>query len=315
MTIGVMMPFYGDVDQFKSAVKSLLLQSDPDWRLTIVDDRYPDSGPREFVRGLNDARIKYIVNEKNLGISANFQMCINLATFEYTTIMGCDDILLPHYIERVSALLTENPAVSYLQPGVAVIDDRGRRVRPLADKVKARLRARHPARAILSGEALAKSLLRGNWTYFPALCWRTDVLREFGFRQDYRIVLDLSLQLEIILSGGSLLVDDDIAFEYRRHERSASSWAATDGSRFTEEAALFAEAGQKMSAIGWASASRRARWHLSSRLNAVTKIPAALLAGNATSAGALISHAFHIGPAGMQTPGTVGRDSRSTSDR
>lgn len=293
MTVDVMMPFYGDVDQFKLAVQSVVDQSAPDWKLTIVDDRYPDSEPEKFVRELKDERIHYIVNETNLGISANFQKCINLATLDYTTIMGCDDILLPHYIERLETLITQNPTVSYFQPGVAVIDDQGHRIRPLADKVKARLRARHPTRAILTGEELAISLLRGNWTYFPALCWKTNILREFGFRQDYRIVLDLALQLEIVLAGGSLLVDDDIAFEYRRHKESASSWAATDGSRFVEETALFAEAGQKMAAIGWAGASKRARWHLSSRLNAVTKIPTAIVARDWTSSQALLYHVFH----------------------
>ena len=38
-----MMPFYGDVEQFKRAVTSVLEQSDPDFRLVVVDDGYPVS--------------------------------------------------------------------------------------------------------------------------------------------------------------------------------------------------------------------------------------------------------------------------------
>lgn len=292
MTVSVMMPFYGDVDQFICAVKSVLGQSDPDWKLVIIDDLYPDKRPREFVRGLADPRIEYVLNENNLGISGNFQKCISLATSEFTTIMGCDDILLSNYVERINHLITRYPSVDYIQPGVAVIDEKGQRTMPLADRVKALLRARHPSRALLAGEDLADSLLRGNWTYFPSLCWRTEVLRQLGFRQDYRIVLDLALQLEIVLAGGSLLIDNEVAFEYRRHARSASSWATTDGSRFAEEAALFAEASQRMSEKGWTSAQRRARRHLSSRMNALTKIPAAVLARDSHGARMLVHHAF-----------------------
>lgn len=118
------------------------------------------------------------------------------------------------------------------------------------------------------------------------------MLRKFGFRQEYRIVLDLALQLEIILAGGSLLIDDVVTFEYRRHAQSASSWAATDGSRFAEEAALFAEASHRMSEIGWTEAQRRARRHTSSRLNALTKIPAAVLARDGRGTRMLVRHVF-----------------------
>lgn len=287
-----MIPFYGDVDQFITAVKSVLWQTDPDWKLVIVDDRYPDERPRDFVRGLGDPRIEYVLNNSNLGISGNFQKCISLAKSEFTTIMGCDDILLPNYVERLNHLITLHPTVDYIQPGVAVIDDQGQRTMPLADKIKALIRARHPSYAVLTGEELAESLLRGNWTYFPSLCWKTSVLRKFGFRQEYRIVLDLALQLEIIIAGGSLLVDNEVVFEYRRHAHSASSWAANDGSRFAEEAALFAEASQRMAEKGWMFAQRVARRHMTSRLNALTKIPAAILARDSLGTKMLVHHAF-----------------------
>ena len=41
------MPFYGSFDHFREAVLSVLGQSDPLWRLTIVDDVYPELAPGE----------------------------------------------------------------------------------------------------------------------------------------------------------------------------------------------------------------------------------------------------------------------------
>lgn len=286
------MPFFGDVNQFESAVISVLGQSDPNWKLVIIDDCFPDRRPQEFVRSLADPRITYVINDKNLGISENFQKCVSLANTEFTTIMGCDDILLPNYVERVKLLFDRHPTVDYIQPGVAVIDDKDLRAQSLTDRFKSKLRNRHPPRAVLTGEDLAKSLLRGNWTYFPSICWKTDVLQHFGFQMKYRIVLDLALQLEIIFAGGSLLIDDVVTFEYRRHALSASTWAAKDGTRFAEESALFAEARQQMSALDWKAGQRQARWHFSSRVNALTKISSAVLARDTSGVFMLLKHVF-----------------------
>jgi hypothetical protein len=41
--IDIMMPFYGRVDHFKEAVRSVIEQDDPEWRLTVLDDKYPDA--------------------------------------------------------------------------------------------------------------------------------------------------------------------------------------------------------------------------------------------------------------------------------
>ena len=72
----------------------------------------------------------------------------------------------------------------------------------------------------LSGESLARSLLRGNWTYFPALCWRTSVVQGIGFRSGLNVVQDLALLLDVSLQGGALLLDPEVTFAYRRHAAS-----------------------------------------------------------------------------------------------
>lgn len=292
MKIDIMMPFYGDVEQFKLAVESVRAQVDPGWRLTIIDDRYPSEEPERFVRGLADERIVYVRNEVNLGISGNFQRSIDLAEADYTVIMGCDDIMLPGYVGRVRALVSQFPQAAYLQPGVATIDDAGRRTLPLGDRVKAHYRPSGAKPIELGGETLATSLLRGNWTYFPSLCWRTEVLRAHGFRKDYSIVLDLALQLAIVESGGSLVLDDEVVFEYRRHAASASSWAGSGSVRFSEESALFVETAARARALGWHRAARTARAHVSSRLNALVQLPSALAAREWSGASGIVKHVF-----------------------
>ena len=180
-------------------------------------------------------------NEQNLRPSRNYIKCVGLMTGEFGMLMGCDDIMLPGYVAQVKALIARFPDVSIIQPGVEVIDADGAVHLPLADRIKALYRfGGHGARQF-RGERLATSLLRGNWTYFPSLVWRVSELRRHGFRTDLDVVQDLAMLLEITKSGGSLVLDDETVFQYRRHATSVSAVTGPDGSKFRQERLLFDE--------------------------------------------------------------------------
>ncbi len=285
----VMMPFWGSFDHFRAAVNSVLSQEDPRWRLTIVDDDYPDPAPGDWVQSLDDSRVTYIRNKKNLRPSRNYNKCIALTNSEFLVFMGCDDIMLPGYVGTVRTLLAKYPNIDVLQPGVSVIDESGKNVLPLADRVKTWYRFGGACPRVLSGERLATSLLRGNWTYFPSLVWRTSWLVG-GFRTDLDVVQDLAMLFEITRGGGSLLLDDQIVFHYRRHKNSVSAVTGPDGSKFRQERTFFYEAEKVCQGLGWKRAARVARHHVTSRLNALTEIPAAIVKKNMQGSRTLIRH-------------------------
>ncbi|WP_198415634.1 glycosyltransferase family 2 protein [Cryobacterium sandaracinum] len=291
-SIDLMMPFYGDPALFRLAVKSILGQTDPLWRLVVIDDQYPDDEPGRWLEGLADPRISYLRNETNLGVSGNFRKCAALATADFTTIVGCDDLLLPNYVTRLRQLLATFPHADFVQPGVRVMDADGADSFPLADQVKRLCRPHADGPVELSGEVLAASLMRGTWTYFPSIAWRTSLLKRHGFREDLDVALDLALEIDIIVSGGRLVLDDTPSFRYRRHSGSVSSWTAHDGSRFVEERRYFLECAEQMTALGWNHAARVAVRHVSSRLNALTRVPASVKAGDVHGLRILVNHAF-----------------------
>jgi hypothetical protein len=173
---------------------------------------------------------------------------------------------------------------------VIVIDEDGREARPLADRVKELVRPRIIGPESLGGDRLAATLMHGNWTYFPAICWRSDVLRRFRFTDRYEIVMDLALQLDILLAGGRLGVSPTPAFEYRRHSASASSYTASDGTRFLEERDFYRGAATRLRELGWHHAARAARSRITSRLNALSKVPSAIVRGRWSAAGLLLGH-------------------------
>lgn len=292
MTLDILMPFYGRIDQFRAAVQSVRTQTDTDWRLVIVDDVYPDISAGEWARRLDDPRITYVRNERNLGVSGNFNRCVSLIENDFAVIMGCDDVMRPRYVERIAELRSLYPNADLLQPGVSVIDQDGAPSHPLPDRVKTLLRPRGPYPRLLAGDDLAASLLRGNWCYFPSLVWRGDRLREFGFREDRRVVQDLTLIMQIVLDRGSLVLDDEVVFDYRRHAESVSSRGGVDGSKFAEERDVFYEAADACAALGWRRAARVARRHVPSRLNALSELPAALGSGDPDGRRALLRHVF-----------------------
>jgi glycosyltransferase involved in cell wall biosynthesis len=291
VTLDIMMPFYGRFDHFRAAVNSVLAQTDPDWRLVIIDDVYPDLAPGEWAQAIDDPRVTYIRNTENLRPSRNYNKAIGLTTSRFVTIMGCDDVMLPGYVGRVNELTVQHPDAGIVQPGVGVIDENGAPSHPLADWVKGFYRFSGTGTRTYAGEELATSLLRGNWTYFPSLVWRTELLAD-GFRTDLDVVQDLAKLFEITAGGGTLVLDDVQVFSYRRHSKSVSAVTGPDGTKFLQEAKLFAEAAAASRSLGWTRAARAARSHLSSRLNALTELPGAIFKGNTEGCKNLLGHVF-----------------------
>jgi len=289
MTLDILMPFYGRFDHFRIAVESVRAQNSADWRLTIVDDVYPDLAPGRWAAALDDLRISYVRNTENLRPSRNYNKSVSLASSDFVVLMGCDDVMLPGYVSRVTELIAQFPDASVVQPGVRVIDENGHASNPLADRVKRWYRLPGSGPRSASGETLAISLLRGNWTYFPSLAWRRELLQA-GFRTDLDVVQDLAMLFDIASAGGTLVLDDEVVFEYRRHGTSVSAVTGFDGSKFIQENTLFAEAASISTGLGWKRAARVARRHLASRLNAASELPGAIRSRNTVGRSTLTRH-------------------------
>jgi glycosyltransferase involved in cell wall biosynthesis len=283
VTVDVLLPYYGDVAMMKQAVESVLGQTSPDWALTVIDDGYPDESVPGYFGALaaQDSRITYLRNDQNLGANGNYRKALTFVRHELAVVMGADDVMLKNYIETVVAAHEQFPSAQIIQPGVEVIDEHNQPVMGLVDRMKRVYAPRvHSSkgtsgRRLLSGEPLAISLMRGNWLYFPSVCWKSDALVAMNFREGLNVVQDLALALDLVKAGGCLVVDSTVCFQYRRHRQSDSSWRALEGTRFIEEREFFTGMAREFDAIGWRRAARTARLHLSSRLNAATLLPKA----------------------------------------
>lgn len=291
MTIDVMMPFWGERKLLEVAVQSVLAQSNPSWRLVVIDDAYPDPTVPAYFDAIVDPRVTYRRNDVNVGLIENFRRAVASAEADLVVIMGCDDVLEPGYVDAVIRAASDHPEADIIQPGVRVIDETGREWLPLADRIKQRMREpwvrrRQP----VGGQELTTSLLHGNWLYWPSLAFRTSAIQAVDFRDEYRIILDLALILELLRAGSRVAVTGDPVFRYRRHAASVSSSEFVSGARFSDERRFFAETSEVLKSHGWPRAARAARMHLTSRLYAASLLPAGIRSRNLAYVARLLRH-------------------------
>lgn len=261
--VDVLLPYWGDFGLLKKAVNSVLEQTEKNFRLLIIDDCYPSDDAKKLYSNFPDKRVVYHRHKKNLGLVKNYNYALGQTKARYFVMMGCDDIMLPNYLE---VALKKIGNADYYQPGVQVIDDSDTVYLPAADRIKRLLRPRKEG--IYSGEKIAISLCHGNWTYFPSLLWKTSTLKKYGYNTKLPNTQDVYVQFEILTNGGSLFIDNQPTFQYRRSANSFSS-KARKGTRFDEENSMYSEVANQFDRLGWKKASRAARIHLTTRIHQI----------------------------------------------
>lgn len=296
MTHEIFVPFWGDPGLLYESVDSVRSQTVQDWRLVVIDDCYPDDSVADHFKRLDDPRIEYTRNEVNLGITENYREAIRRASSEFITILGCDDLMHSNYLEVIQRATEREPEADVIQPGVIVIDEHGGQVKPLVDRVKQGLLAPRAKDgfALLSGQDMATSLIRGDWLYWPSLSFRTETLKRIDFRENLPIIQDLALLMDIAFDGGALVYVPEVAFSYRRHGSSASQKTLLDGRRFRDERAYYRQAIELARAKAWRRTAWTARARVMSRLHAVSELPSVLRHGDRAGLQSTLAHIFAL---------------------
>jgi glycosyltransferase involved in cell wall biosynthesis len=289
-------PYYIDPRFLFELVESVRKQTRDDWRLTIVDDRYPGTAAQDYVAELADPRIEHVRNERNLGATANVCQCLTRGKLQHVVVLGADDALEPNYVEVVEDAFARHPDAIMVHPGVTVVDGDGNPTDSLGDRIKRLARRSAWRNAELDGPAVARSVMHGNWLYVPAMAFRIDVVpRAAAQLGEFGSIGDLTWVIDMLLGGGTMVIDPTPAFRYRRHQASHSSTGAKDVLRFDEEDRYYARAATQLREHGWDAAARAARWHVLSRLHATHSALGAVAARDFPLARALAGQALRRG--------------------
>lgn len=217
-TVSVLMPAFNAGGFLKVAVQSILNQTFTNFELIIVDDGSTDDSFSTLLN-IDDARIKIVHSQKNLGVIAARNMALDLATSPLLACLDADDVALPERLARQVAMFDSNQDLVLLGSNAQLIDEHGN---PF-DVVDVPTRAAEIRRGILHGNLLVHS----------SVMMRASIVRSLGgYPVNHSLAEDYALWLRIITDHKVMNLPERLV-QYRVHSGQMSQrqvslmWSAT----------------------------------------------------------------------------------------
>jgi len=219
-TVSVCMPVYNGSAYIAKSIESVLAQTYKDFCLIILDNCSTDGTP-DIIRNFKDSRIKYIRNEKNLGLVGNHNRCIDVSETKYVNVWHDDDIMMPENLEKKISILEKNNHVGLTFSNVEFIDEEGKELPYKWNKECA-------TDYMENGKILFRKYLQtmpvGALFFIGSVVARKECLiRAGGFRPDYSpLTCDSAIWLRaLLLSDGACLGEPLV--KYREYKENTTS--------------------------------------------------------------------------------------------
>lgn len=131
--ISVLTPVYNTRPQdLRAMIESILGQTYDDFEFLILNDSPENTEIERIVKSYNDARIKYFVNEYNMGITKSRNKLIDMAAGKYLAVADHDDISTPQRFQIEADFLDKNPHIGAV--GGQVIEIKNGQEMPFAPR-------------------------------------------------------------------------------------------------------------------------------------------------------------------------------------
>jgi glycosyltransferase involved in cell wall biosynthesis len=111
--LSICMPSYNGAAVIGETIRCLLAQSFSDFELIVCDDGSTDA-TCEVARSFEDARVRVIQNEQNVGYARNLERCRLQARGEVIVLMGQDDLVADGMLQRIHEVFQSHPNVGAL---------------------------------------------------------------------------------------------------------------------------------------------------------------------------------------------------------
>jgi glycosyltransferase involved in cell wall biosynthesis len=197
----------------RAAVASVLEQTLPVLEVVVVDDGSTDE-TAEIVGSIEDSRVR-VISRPNGGPAAARNTGIAAARGDYIGFLDSDDLWLPGYVERATALLSsaENPGFAYTD--AFAFDSTTGRVR----RTTAMAAPPDPPR---ERDGFLAALLRRNFVFTATTVPATVLEMVGGYEERLPTSEDYHLWLRILMAGFDPLWMGGPLAMYRLHDRQAS---------------------------------------------------------------------------------------------
>lgn len=207
--VTIAIPTYNRADGYlREALESALAQAYEHLEIVVVDNASQDATP-DYVGSIDDTRLRYIRNPKNLGVNGNFNACIDNARGEYVLVLHDDDSIDPDFITCcMNAVKTDGAEPpGLIRTGTRVMDANGSLVHE----------GRNEARGSSVGDLALDWFQKRTSLYFCSTLYNTAALRATGgFHSRRELYIDVAAVLRIA-SQHRVLNVADIKASFRRH--------------------------------------------------------------------------------------------------
>lgn len=124
--VTIAIPTYKRPDLLKESIDSALNQIGyENYEVIVVDNEIESNTETEkLIKSYNNPKLFYYKNEKNLGMTGNWNRCLELARGKWYTMLHDDDLLSSNYLKEMLKILNKNPKISFLSAARTHLDER-----------------------------------------------------------------------------------------------------------------------------------------------------------------------------------------------
>lgn len=219
--VSVCIPAYNNAAYIKETIDSVLGQTYTNLELVICDDHSKDDTVR-VIEEIKDDRIKLYKNEKNLGMSGNWNRCLSKCTGEFIKLICADDMLAPDALEKEVGALMKHPGAVLAESDTKLFDLNG--------KPKGFYK-RYKTSGLTDGKTIARAgFFVKNYFGAPlANTFRRSVLEETGeFDPWYTYILDYDFWVQLACMGDVYIIHEPLNFFRVRNDSNTGNVMAGD---------------------------------------------------------------------------------------
>lgn len=209
--VTVQIPVYNGEKYLKECLESILNQSFTDFECLIIDDGSTD-GSAAVIESFRDPRVRFVRNERNMGISHTRNRGFDLARGTYVALMDCDDVCPPERLDRQVAFMDAHPEVGVCGSWV-------QEMYPDGTMIEEQLR-RYPA----DDASIRRMLMQDSPLWNPSLILRKSMIRQHRLYYNPDFKLGEDFDLVVRAAGVTQLANiPEALLYYRRHENQIST--------------------------------------------------------------------------------------------
>ena len=212
--VSVLMPVYNTNEtHLREAIESILAQTFRDFEFLILNDASTEKHVEEVVLSYSDPRIKYKVNETNIGITHTRNKLLDLSTGEYLAVMDHDDISMPNRFMRQVEYLDSNDDVGVVSSNYE----------EFYKKENSSRRKKRFMNSLIEDHEIRLALMRTCALIHPASMMRKSVLMDNNIRYEnvFTPAEDYALWCRLIPHTKFYNIPE-VLFMYRLHSNNTS---------------------------------------------------------------------------------------------